>query len=138
MSMAIENLQSALERALAGRPRVGGFPYLAATLRRAGVTRNIWTLPACQSLYLSEAGAVVVPGAALVRVAAEVPKFDQAALLRALRTDQAGESTFPQFLAAAWGAGVVRYEVDLLERTVTYEGCAGERYCEHYPALAQD
>jgi len=41
MSNAIENLKSALQRAMAGKPQVGGFPYLAETLRRAGVTRNL-------------------------------------------------------------------------------------------------
>jgi len=50
MSKAIENLEAAQKRALAIRPRVGGFPYLAETLRRAGVTRNLWFLPACQPL----------------------------------------------------------------------------------------
>ena len=36
MSKAIENLQAAQQRAMASRPKVGGFPYLAETLRRAG------------------------------------------------------------------------------------------------------
>jgi hypothetical protein len=36
MSRATENLQSARQRAMAGRPKVGGFPYLAETLRRGG------------------------------------------------------------------------------------------------------
>jgi uncharacterized protein YbcV (DUF1398 family) len=51
MSTAIDNLLDAQKRAMAGRPKVGGFPYLAETLRRAGVTRNRWYLPACESLY---------------------------------------------------------------------------------------
>ena len=59
MSKAINNLQAAQQRAMAIRPKVGGFPYLAETLRRAGVTRNLWFLPACQSLYLAEHGPVV-------------------------------------------------------------------------------
>ena len=50
---------SELKKAMAGRPRVGGFPYPAETLRRAGVTRNIWFLPACQTLYLTNDGPVV-------------------------------------------------------------------------------
>jgi hypothetical protein len=36
MSKAIENLQAAQQRAMAGRPKVGGLPYLVETLRRAG------------------------------------------------------------------------------------------------------
>jgi len=46
MSKAIENLDAAQRQAMAIRPKVGGFPYLAETLRRAGVTRNFWFLPA--------------------------------------------------------------------------------------------
>ena len=52
MSKAIDNLQAAQKRAIAIRPKIGGFPYLAEILRRAGVTKNFWFLPSCQSLYL--------------------------------------------------------------------------------------
>lgn len=135
MSNAIDNLQAALQRAMAGRPLVGGFPYLAETLRQAGVTRNVWTLPAAQSIYLTNDGPVVMQGEPLVQGVADIPAFDQEALITALRTDQAGKGTFPEFLAAAWQAGVVRYEVDLVERTVVYYGVNGEEYLEAYPAL---
>lgn len=135
MSKAIENLQAAQQRAMAGRPKVGGFPYLAETLRRAGVTRNFWFLPACQSLYLTKDGPVVTQGTPLVSGTADVPPFNREALITALRTDQAGNSTFPEFLAATWRAGVVRYDVDFAARTVSYYGCNGEEYIEAYPAI---
>ncbi|MDP3541768.1 MAG: DUF1398 domain-containing protein [Elusimicrobiota bacterium] len=135
MSEAIENLESAMQRAMAGRPKAGGFPYLAETLRRAGVTRNSWSLPACQSLFLTEKGPVVVVGAPLISGMADVAPFDRAALIAALRTDQAGRSTFPEFLMAAWKAGVVGYDVDFAARTVTYGGASGETYVEAYPAV---
>jgi uncharacterized protein YbcV (DUF1398 family) len=80
-SDAIDNLQAALQRASAGRPAVGGFPYLAETLRRAGVTRNLWFLPACQSLYLTEKGPVVSQGMPLVNGTVDVPPFDREALI---------------------------------------------------------
>lgn len=136
MSTAIEKLQAAQQRAMAGRPKVGGFPYLAETLRRAGVKRNLWFLPACQSVYLTEHGPVVTLGAPLVSGAADVPPFDREALIAALRTDQAGKSNFPEFLGAAWRAGVVRYDVDFTARTCTYFGCNDERYIESYPAAS--
>jgi uncharacterized protein YbcV (DUF1398 family) len=132
MSKAIENLQSALQQAMAGRPKVGGFPYLAETLRRAGVIRNCWYLPSCQSLYLTEEGSVITIGNPLVSGMVEVPPFDRAALIAALRTDQAGQSTFAEFLEASWKAGVVRYEVDFSARTVSYYGAGGEEYVEGY------
>ncbi len=90
MSKAIENLQAAQQRAVDGRPKVNGFPYLAETLRRAGVTRNLWYLPACESLFLTEAGPVVVQWAPLVAGPVDVPPFNQEALITAIRIDQAG------------------------------------------------
>ncbi len=138
MSKAIENLEVAQRRAMAIRPKVGGFPYLAETLRRAGVTRNFWFLPACQSLYLTNEGAVAQQGKPLATGMVEVPPFDREALISALRTDQAGESSFPEFLEASWRAGVVRYDVDFTARTVAYYGCNGEEYVEAYPAVEVD
>jgi uncharacterized protein YbcV (DUF1398 family) len=135
MSQAVDNLMKAMEQAAAIRPKVGGFPYLAESLRRAGVTRNLWSLPACQSLFLTREGPVVMQGTPLVSGAADVPAFDRDALIAALRIDQAGESTFPEFLEASWRAGVVRYDVDFDARTVAYFGCNGEEYIEAYPAV---
>ena len=66
MSKAIENLQEAMNRAMSGRPKVGGFPYLAECLSRVGVTRNLWSLPACQSLYLTDDGPVMTQGIPVV------------------------------------------------------------------------
>jgi uncharacterized protein YbcV (DUF1398 family) len=135
MSKAIENLQAAQQRAMALRPKIAGFPYLAETLRQAGVTRNLWFLPACQSLYLTEEGPVLTLGTPLISGTADVPPFNREALIAALRTDQAGNSTFPEFLASCWRAGVVRYDVDFTARTVAYYGCYGEEYVEDYPAV---
>ncbi|MGH9644642.1 MAG: DUF1398 domain-containing protein [Terriglobales bacterium] len=135
MSKAIDNLKAAQHRAMAGRPKVGGFPYLAETLRRAGVTRNLWMLPSCQSLYLTAEGPVIVQGTPLVSGFTEVPRFDREVLIAALRADQAGNSTLPEFLAAAWRAGVVHYEVDFAAHTVAYYGCEDECYSEVYPAV---
>ena len=135
MSKAVDNLQAAQQRAMAGRPKVGGFPYLAETLRRAGVRCNLWFLPACQSLYLTEHGPVIMQGTPLVSGTVDVPPFDREALITALRTDQAGNSTFPEFLAASWRAGVVRYEVDFAARTVSYYGANDEEYVEAYPSV---
>jgi uncharacterized protein YbcV (DUF1398 family) len=135
MNKAIENLEAAQKQAIAVRPKVGGFPYLAETLRRAGVTRNIWSLPACQSIFLTNDGPVVMQGQPLVPGAADIPAFDPDGLIKALRVDQAGESTFPEFLAASWRVGVVRYDVDLEARKVSYYGCHGEEYVEAYPAV---
>lgn len=135
MSPAIEKLQQAMQHAMKIRPKVGGFPYLAETLRQAGVCKNTWALPSCQSMYVMKEGSVISQGAPLVTGFTDIPKFDQDALIRALRTDQAGQSTFPEFLMSAWQAGVVGYDVDFEKRSVTYYGACGEKYIEEYPAV---
>jgi len=135
VSDAIENLKAAQQRGMAGRPKVGGFPYLAETLRRAGIARNLWFLPACQSIYLTEMGSVAVQGTPLIDGMANVPPFDREALIAALRADQSGRSTFPEFLSASWKAGVVKYDVDLIGRTCAYYGVGDEKYVETYPEV---
>lgn len=134
MNEAVQNLIKAQEFAMSNLPKVGGFPYLAEVLRKAGVKENIWHLPSCQSIYLTRYGAVVTQNTPLVSGTVGIPLFDQAALIEALRADQAGNSSFPQFLKASWEAGVVRYVVDFEKRLVTYYGVLGESYVESYLA----
>lgn len=120
---------------MANRPKVGGFPFLAECMRQAGVKQNIWSLPAAQSTYLFDEGAVVQQGMPLVSGMVEVPVFDEAALVAAIRTDQRGESAFPEFLMSTWNAGVVRYVADFDARVVIYYGANDEAYEESYPAV---
>ena len=135
MNTPQEKLQVAMKYAMANRPKVGGFPFLAECLRKAGVEHNLWSLPGAQSIYVMKDGVVVQQGTPLVSGMANVPDFNQEALIAALRTDQAGKSTFPEFLSASWKAGIIGYDVDFSARTVSYFGARGERYVESYPAL---
>lgn len=109
------------------------FHILPKYLNKLGSQKNIWSLPSCQSLYLTEHGAVIMQGTPLCTGMVDVAKFDSAALISAVRTDQAGKSTFPEFLQAAWLAGVVSYTLDLEKRNVSYYGALGEVYVEDYP-----
>jgi uncharacterized protein YbcV (DUF1398 family) len=136
MTTAIENLQSAQACAMSVRPEAGGFPVLAKVLHEAGVHRNEWLLPAAQSLYVTDLGPVVEQGTPVAVGSLDVPPFDREALIRALRADQAGKSTFPEFLEAAWRAGVLRYVADFDAREVTYHGWNGDSYVESYPDAA--
>lgn len=135
MSQIIEKLTEAQKYGMSIRPKVGGFPVLAEVLRQAEVLMNRWVLPSCQSIFLMKEGAVVQQGAPLVTGLHEISKFDQEALIVALRTDQNGNSTFHEFLLSTWKAGVVGYDVDFTERKVIYYGANGERYLEKYPAV---
>ncbi|RSS83610.1 DUF1398 family protein [Streptomyces sp. WAC06614] len=133
MSTAIENLRAAQERAATVRPKVGGFPYLAEALRQAGVRTYRCTVPAGASLYVTDAGPVATQTAPIVDGAVDVAPWDEAALVAAIRADQAGRTGYPEFVSACWNAGVLHYEVDLAARTCTYYGALGDSYTESYP-----
>lgn len=135
MSKAVEHLLKAQQFAMSIRPKVGGFPYLAEALRKSGVIRNMWSLPSCQSIYITQYGAVVSQHVSLINTTVEIPSFDQEALIKALRVDQAGQSSFPEFLKAAWESGVVSYDVNFEKRQVIYYGIKGEVYSEDYPVV---
>ena len=70
--------------------------------------------------------------------AVDIPSFDQASLIKALKADQSGLTSFPEFLMASWQAGVVSYIVDFEKRSVSYFGVLGESYTEDYPAVEID
>lgn len=135
MSANVEKLMSTMQYAMKIRPKVGGFPYLAEALRASGVIKNTWSLPSCQSVYVTSEGNIVMQGTPLVNGPHDIPKFNQEALIQALRKDQAGNSTFPEFLDSTWKAGVVGYEVDFANRNVVYYSCLGEKYVESYPEV---
>ena len=137
MNDAIQNLEVALRRGMADRPAVGGFPYLAEALREAGVRRNLWYLPAMEAIYLTDLGPVVIQGDPLLSGPAPVAPFDREAVIAAIRSDQEGRSSFPEFVAAIWAAGVWHYEVDLDARTCTYVGADAGEYVESYEAPSQ-
>ena len=134
----IETIQNAMQRAERVRPKVGGFPYLAECLRQAGVRQNIWTLPACQSLFITETGNAVMTMPSLISEMTEVPEFNEEEFLRVLRADQAGEITFPEFIEGTWQAGVTSYQVDFKKREVIYYGYKDGNqvsYAEIYPQV---
>ncbi len=135
MNKITEKLIEAQKYAMSIRPKIGGFPVLAEVLRQAGIQMNRWSLPSCQSVYLMKEGSVVQQGTPLVTGTHEIPRFARDALITAIRTDQEGRSTFPEFLQAAWKAGVVGYDADFAGRKVTYYGSQGESYLEEYPAV---
>ena len=135
MNKIADKLTEAQQYAISIRPKSGGFPVFAEVLRQAGVKINRWFLPSCQSIYLTEDGAVVQQGIPIIKGTHEIPKFDREALISAIRSDQEGLCTFPEFLRASWKAGVIEYEVDFITRKVIYYGANGESYLEEYPAV---
>jgi uncharacterized protein YbcV (DUF1398 family) len=130
-----ERITGAQARGAEIRPKVGGFPYLAESLRLAGVTHIDVTVPSWTTVLTTAEGSVVQQGTPMTTATTEVPSFDLDAFVAGLRADQAGHITFPEWMEASWRAGVVWYRVDLSARTCTYRSPAGDSYVEHYPAV---
>ena len=87
------------------------------------------------AVYSSSHGTAVEQGAPLISALTPTPRYDQDKLIAALRRDQQGDSTYPEFMIATWQAGVLTYDVDLTERTCTYIAATGQRYIESYPRI---
>ncbi|MBY0273838.1 DUF1398 family protein [Candidatus Binatia bacterium] len=132
----VADLVAAREHGMRIRPAVGGFPYLAEAFRRAGVERLDFVVPSATTVYTTDRGEVVEQGEVLVSGTSAIAPFDERALVAALRADQEGRATFPDFVAASWRAGVLSWTVDLVARTCTYRSARGDRtYVESYPAV---
>jgi uncharacterized protein YbcV (DUF1398 family) len=132
----IEILRQAQQGAVAARPAVSGFPVFAEVLRAAGVTAIETSIATAGSIYHLLGGAVAESFEPIAAPVAVVPDWDQAAVIAAIQIDQAGQSTFPEFLRDSWAAGVISFRVDLNARTCTYFGVGNTSYVEIYPAAA--
>lgn len=135
MTLIINKINQAMTRSHSIRPKEGGFPYLAECLKQEGIIKNIWHLPSGDSFYFTKDDSLIIPGKSLIDKQVHVPVYDEKEFIRILRLDQAGETDFSTFLLNTWKSGVIRYEVDLISRTVTYYGALGEQYCESYPQV---
>ncbi|MDR2832905.1 MAG: DUF1398 family protein [Streptococcaceae bacterium] len=132
----IQKLQAAFQKTEQIRPKVGGFPVLAAVLKEAGAKKNIWQLPSGQSIFIMNDGnSVVIQNEPLIKGMKDVPIYNEENFLKILRADQNGETTFPEFLMNTWLSGVIRYTVDFDNHLVTYYGVNGEEYSENYPEV---
>jgi uncharacterized protein YbcV (DUF1398 family) len=132
----IETVQQARRRGMAARPRINGFPYYAEALRASGISAVETSIAAGGSVYHLADGAVAESFDPVVAPVSVVPDWNERALVAAIRADQGGRTSFPEFLRDAWEAGVIHFRVDLDDRTCTYFGTAGNRYLESYPAVA--
>lgn len=75
MSLA-DRITAAQTRGAEIRPRAGGFPHLAASLRLAGVTRVEVTVPSRTTVLITDEGSVVQQGTPMTGASAEVPPYD--------------------------------------------------------------
>jgi uncharacterized protein YbcV (DUF1398 family) len=124
-------LSALIERA---RSETSSYPQYAAQLARDSIegyhvdvaAHTIdWRAP---GVRFRELGPVVIAGGAPVA-------FAEAAVVRALRRNQQGQTDYPGFLREIWAAGVCAYDADLRGGCVVYRGASGEQYVEAIPPV---
>jgi uncharacterized protein YbcV (DUF1398 family) len=130
----LNNFKNAMAKSEKVRPKIGGFPYLAECLREEGFTKNTWYLPSGDSFYFTKEDSLIIPGTSLIEDITTYPPYSKEKLISTLRADQSGQTTFPEFLMNTWKSGIVKYEVNFIERYVIYYGANNEEYKETYPA----
>ena len=140
----LETLKSAFARGEAVRPLAGGFPYLCAALRQAGVSSYTVDFPSTSKAFRMVCDGreitLVVPGETIAAGPQVVPAWNEAELLRVIKADQAHHAPgdLPKLMASLWAAGTLRYEVVIGADEVTcrYSGGAGEQYVEKFAPVS--
>jgi uncharacterized protein YbcV (DUF1398 family) len=131
----VSTLEAALERAAAVRPAADGFPHCAEARRQAGISRYRTHTASNPSLYTMGDEIVLRQGDPARRGTFAVAPYDEAALVEVIQADRAGRLSYTQLLEGVLCAGIVAWELDLAERTCTYDAVDGPRYVETYPAV---
>lgn len=94
MPTIIEAIDAAA-RGAAARAKIGGFPYVAESLRAAGVTKYLFDVPSTTVVYVTDEGAVLRPGQVIRTEQTVVHSFDSDGLVAAIRIDQRGAEHLP-------------------------------------------
>lgn len=128
---------AARERGIRLQLAGGGFPVLAESLRSAGVCFVHCNVASMTTLYRTHQGAVIDQQVPILSGLERVVDFECAEVIAAIRRDQQGASTYPEFMVEIWRAGVISYDIDLVARTCTYRGLdpAVDVHVEEYPAV---
>ncbi|HEY1765353.1 MAG TPA: nuclear transport factor 2 family protein [Opitutaceae bacterium] len=111
------------------------FPQVVRALGEAGAERYLSDLTLRETTYHAADGShhrVAWPKGEALAVA---DPFDPDAIGAALRSAQAGEIAYPEFLRRIAGAGVVAYTVHLKGRQALYLGRQGNVYVEPFPPV---
>jgi len=102
------------------------YPDLAARLAAAGVLSYTVDVASKITLYRFENGVIHLSEKTDAPVAIS-PQFDKGAVVKAIRDNQEGRTTYPEFMQGMANSGVIFYEATLNGENprVTYIGIGG-------------
>lgn len=63
------------------------------------------------------------------------PSFSEEKFVKVLRKVQDVQTAFPEFLLNSWNSGIVKYEINFIDRYILYYSISGEEYKEISPSI---
>lgn len=63
------------------------------------------------------------------------PSFSEEKFVKVLGKVQDVQTTFPEFLLNSWNSGIVKYEINFIDRYILYYSTSGEEYKEMSPSV---
>ncbi len=112
---------------------VNDYPLAMNMMLAAGILRYQTDVKTHVIVYSSDDAAHTKTGAAPVPADEPVVAYDKAAMKAADAAFGRGDTDYVGFLRGLWHAGVVAYDVDMVERTITFCGSNGETRVVNVP-----
>lgn len=109
------------------------FPDAVVQLTEAGVVRYVVDLVRFERTLYGSDDETLQDDIALDPMLEVAPHFSEAGVKTALKTVQAGKSSYPEFLQQIMEAGVACYSVYINGRKVIYTGRDGDELVEPFP-----
>ena len=126
--------EAAIRDAVHRADNAPGYPEAVRFLIEGGVKRYHTDVATRTIVYSSDAASYSDLGVAPAHTTPEdAGGFDGSGVEAAFTAVEQGRSDYSGFLGAIWAAGVVEYDVDLVERRITYRGRHGETYVQRIP-----
>ncbi len=109
------------------------FPDAVARFTDAGVTRYVVDLIRFERTLYGSDDETLQDEIALDPMQEVAPRFSESGVKAALKTVQAGKSSYPEFLKQIMEAGVACYSVYINGRKAIYTGRDGDELVEPFP-----
>ena len=128
------NAQKIMEISKVSKAEKWPFPKTLTALKEAGVQYYDVELPTATIVYHGHGQEMTESGIPSLQNLPPVGKYDLKALKEAIRIHQVNRTPYAEVMKEIVKSGVMRYRVDVVNRTCTYFGKnANEKYVEAFP-----
>ena len=124
---------AAIGEAVDAAVAVNDYPVAVEMMLAAGIKRYHTDVKTHTIVYSADDADHTKAGEAPVPADEPAVTYDKARMKAADAAFARGDTDYTGFLRGLWHAGVVAYDVDLVERTITFRGSQGETRVVNVP-----